>query len=164
MRIFEVDVWRGISSQFLSNSWLCFNLYLKLLEKHIHTHKELTNVEVGGRPHLSVFGNDINDQWVANQSDQHDEAEEEGDQPGVCEEGVLSPFLIFVTLPVSPQRQVHFRSIHPKMFSGVPGLLRRVHGDGAIVAEVREVGEEDVKVAEKLMSAWASGGVWVTLL
>lgn len=44
------------------------------------------------------------------------------------------------------------------MFSGVPGLLGRVHGDGVIVTEVREEGEEEVKGAEKLMSASPSGG------
>lgn len=79
-----------------------------------------------------MFGNDVNDQRVAHQSNQHDEAEEEGDQPGVREEGVLSSSIVFVTLPAPPQRQVRLGPVHPEMVGGVPGLLRRVHSDRAM--------------------------------
>lgn len=92
---------------------------------------KLTDVEVGRRPHLSVFGNDVNDQRVAHQPNQHDEAEEEGDQPGVREEGVPSPPHVLVPLHAPPQRQVRLGGVHPEMHAGVPRLLGRVqHGDG----------------------------------
>lgn len=92
---------------------MCFDLSSKLLEKW---KKDLTDVKVGGRPHLSVFRNDVNDQRVAHQSHQHDEAEEEGNQPGVREERVLSFPLIFVALPASPQGRVCLGSVRPEMF------------------------------------------------
>lgn len=103
-----------------------------MLEKKKINKLKLTDVEVGGRPHLSVFGNDVDDQRVAQQSNQHDEAEEEGDQPGVREEGVLSSSLLFLSLPAPPQRQVRLGAVHPEMFAGVPGLLGRVHADRAM--------------------------------
>lgn len=77
-----------------------------------------------------MFGNDVNDQRVAHQSHQHDEAEEEGDQPGVREEGVLSCPRVLVTLPAPPQRQVRLGPVHPEMLARVPGLLGWVqHGE-----------------------------------
>lgn len=113
--------------------------------------KKLTDVEVGGRPHLPVFGNDVNDQRVAHQSNQHDEAEKEGDQPGVREERVLSSSLVPVTLPAPPQRQVRLGSVHPEMFGGVPGLLGRVHGN-RVMERWRGDGVEKAKGAKNRAS------------
>lgn len=104
-----------------------------------HTQKR-TYVEVGCRPHLPVFGNDINNQRISHQSDQHDEGEEEGDQPGICEEGVLISFVLII-IPTSTQGEVCLGAIDPELLSGVPGLLRGVHCDrtrSIIVREVRE--------------------------
>lgn len=79
----------------------------------------LTYVEVGCRPHLPVLGNYINNQRVAHQSDQHDKGEEEGDQPGVCEEGVLISLLLLI-IPTSSQREVRLRAVDPNLPGGVP--------------------------------------------
>lgn len=104
----------------------------------------LTYVEISCRPHLPVFGNYINDQRVAHQPDQHDEGKKEGDQPGVCEEGVLLSFLLpLLLLPVdtSSQREVHLGAVDPDLLGGVPRLFREVHCDrtgAVIVREVRE--------------------------
>lgn len=101
----------------------------------------LTYVEVGCRPHLPVFGNDIYNQRVAHQSNQHDEGEEEGDQPGVCEEGVLIIFLLLI-FPVSSQREVCLGAVDPYLLGGVPELLRGVHCDRTGRIIVREVKEK----------------------
>lgn len=85
-----------------------------------------------------MFGYDINNQTVAHQSNQHDEREEEGDEPGICEERVVIPFLH--TIPTSSQGEICLGAIDPELLSGVPELLR-VHCDRVrriIVREVRE--------------------------
>ena len=92
----------------------------------------LTDVEVSRRPHLPVFGDDIDDQRVAHQTHQHDEGEQEGHQPGVGEEGVLVPVLLFlvVVAPASSQREVHpLRAVEPDLLGGVPRLLGGEHSD-----------------------------------
>lgn len=91
----------------------------------------LTYVEVGGCPHLSVFGNDINDQRVSHQSDQHDEGEEQRNQPGVGEKRMLISFRL-CTVWMFSLREVCFRSVDPDQLGGVPQLLGGVHGAGAM--------------------------------
>lgn len=84
-----------------------------------------------------MFGDDIDDQRVAHQSDQHYEREEERDQPGVGEEGVLLSFLF---VPTSAQRVVHIGAVEPELLGGVPEVLRGEHcerDEGWIVREVR---------------------------
>lgn len=75
-----------------------------------------------------MFGYDINNQTIAHQSNQHDEREEEGDQPGICEERVLIPVLLII-IPTSSQGEICLRAIDPELLSGVPELLRGVHCD-----------------------------------
>lgn len=62
------------------------------MEGHSRGHLKLTNVEVGRSSHLSVLGDDIDDQRIAYEPYQHDEGEEERHQPGVRQERVLPPF------------------------------------------------------------------------
>lgn len=83
-----------------------------------------------------MFGNDINNQRVAHQSDQHDEGKEEGDQPGVREEGVLLSFVL-LTVPASSQREVCLGAVDPDLLGGVPGLLGGEHRGrtGRVVGE-----------------------------
>lgn len=117
-----------------------------------------TYVEVGCRPHLPVFGNDIDDERIAHQSDQHDEGEEEGDQPGVREEGVLLCVLLIIT-PVSSQREVCLWAIDPGLLCGVPGLLRGVHFDWMRMRFVREVksrGAEEGEWSVRDKEDWVS--------
>lgn len=84
-----------------------------------------------------MFGYDINNQTVAHQSNQHDECKEEGDQPGICEERVLIPFL-HIIIPTSSQGEICLGAIDPELLSGVPELLR-VHCDRVRRIIVREV-------------------------
>lgn len=97
-----------------------------------------TYEEVCGRPHLPVFGNDIDDQGIAHQPDQHDKGEEEGYQPGVCEEGVLLSILLIVGAALS-LGEVRLGAVDPELLGGVPQLLRRVHRDAARRAVERKV-------------------------
>lgn len=82
-----------------------------------------TYEEVCGRPHLPVFRNDIDNQGIAHQPDQHDEGEEEGHQPGVCEEGVLLSILLVVRAALS-LGEVRLGAVDPELLCGVPQLLR----------------------------------------
>lgn len=42
-----------------------------------------TYIKIGDGLHLLVFGDHVDDQRVPDQADQHNEAEESGDQPGI---------------------------------------------------------------------------------
>ncbi|TNN67503.1 V-type proton ATPase proteolipid subunit [Liparis tanakae] len=69
---------------------------------------------------------------------QHDEGEEEGDQPGICEEGMLIFFLLLIS-PMSSQRDVCLGAVDPDPLGGVPEVLGGGHCDrtgGIIVTEV----------------------------
>lgn len=97
-----------------------------------------TYEEVCGRPHLPVFGNDVDDQGIAHQPNQHDEGKEEGHQPGVCEEGVLLSILLIVGAALS-LGEVPLGAVDPELLCGVPQPLRRVHRGAARRAVERKV-------------------------
>lgn len=97
-----------------------------------------TDEEVCGRPHLPVFGNDVDDQGISHQPDQHDEGKEEGHQPGVCEEGVLLSILLIVGAALS-LGEVRLGAVDPELLGGVPRLLRRVHRGAARGVVARKV-------------------------
>lgn len=79
----------------------------------------LTYVEVSGRPHLSVFRNHIDNQRVADKSNQHDEREEQRDQPGIGQEGMLISFLL-ILVQMHPSGDVALGSVDPHLLGGVP--------------------------------------------
>lgn len=109
-----------------------------------------TYEEVCGRPHLPVFGNDVDDQGIAHQPDQHDEGKEEGHQPGVCEEGVLLSILLIAGAALS-LGEVRLGAVDPELLCGVPQLLRRVHRGAArrlVERKVRANALRDVGVRE----------------
>lgn len=87
-----------------------------------------TNEEVSGRPHLPVFGDDIDDQGIAHQPDQHDEGKEERHEPGVGQEGVLTVSIILTAEDTFSLGEICLGAVHPQLLCGVPELLRRVHG------------------------------------
>lgn len=102
-------------------------------DTRVHTYEE-----VCGRPHLPVFGNDIDDQGIAHQPNQHDEGKEEGHQPGVCEEGVLLSILLIVGAAL-PLGEVRLGAVDPEPLRGVPQLLGRVHRGAARSVVERKV-------------------------
>lgn len=77
----------------------------------------LTYVEVGGSPHLPVFGDYIDYQRVPDEPHQHDESEEERHQPGVRQEWVL-PLLRIL------QRSIQLRRIEPHQDCRIPHVWR----------------------------------------
>lgn len=99
----------------------------------------LTNEEVSGRPHLPVFGDDIDHQGIAHQPDQHDEGKEEGHEPGVSKEGVLISIVLTADC-TSSLGDVRLGAVHQQLLGGVPELPRRVHGATArwVIEQRRE--------------------------
>lgn len=75
-----------------------------------------------------MFGDDIDDQGIAHQPDQHDEGKEERHEPGVRQEGVLTVSIILTAEDTFSLGEICLGAIHPQLLCGVPELLRRVHG------------------------------------
>lgn len=94
-----------------------------------------------------MFGNYINNQRVAHQSDQHDEREEEGNQPGVREEGVLISFLLLLHNPMSSQRDVCLGAVDPDLLGRVPVPRGGVHCDRTGMIIVRDLREKNTEMS-----------------
>lgn len=107
-----------------------------------------------------MFGDDIDDQGITHQPDQHDESKEERHEPGVGQEGVLISLILTVGTAFSPG-EICLGAVYPELLGGVPQLLRRIHGATArrVIANRGETknadgGQQRVRSAEE----------WVTVI